>query len=115
RIPRTPRRTVLYLPRTRSRIRTQVMPLRKQPTARSPSTKPEPQRAAVTLRLWPSNPSAPTFQPAEDRPGVRGMDPYLNDENLALRREVRQFAEKESAPVARELDEQSRFPWENVR
>ena len=32
-----------------------------------------------------------------------------------LRREVREFAELEVAPVAHELDEQSRFPWENVR
>ncbi|MBR9990351.1 MAG: acyl-CoA dehydrogenase family protein [Gemmatimonadetes bacterium] len=43
------------------------------------------------------------------------MDPYLNDEHIALRREVREFAETDVAPVARELDEQSRFPWENVR
>ena len=43
------------------------------------------------------------------------MDPYLNDGHIALRREVREFAEQNIAPVARELDEQSRFPWENVR
>jgi alkylation response protein AidB-like acyl-CoA dehydrogenase len=43
------------------------------------------------------------------------MDPYVNDEHIALRREVREFAETEIAPVARELDEQSRFPWETVR
>jgi alkylation response protein AidB-like acyl-CoA dehydrogenase len=43
------------------------------------------------------------------------MDPFLNDSHHALRREVREFAEKEIAPVARELDEQSRFPWETVR
>ncbi|CAN5761015.1 acyl-CoA dehydrogenase [soil metagenome] len=44
----------------------------------------------------------------------RGMDPYLNESHLALRHEVRDFAQTEIAPVARELDEQSRFPWETV-
>jgi alkylation response protein AidB-like acyl-CoA dehydrogenase len=43
------------------------------------------------------------------------MDPYLNESHHALRREVREFAEKKIAPVARELDEEGRFPWENVR
>jgi butyryl-CoA dehydrogenase len=43
------------------------------------------------------------------------MDPYLSDEHSALRRAVRDFAETEIAPVARELDEQSRFPWDTVR
>jgi alkylation response protein AidB-like acyl-CoA dehydrogenase len=43
------------------------------------------------------------------------LDPYLNDSHVALRRDVREFAEQNIAPVARELDEQSRFPWENVR
>ncbi|HSH45238.1 MAG TPA: acyl-CoA dehydrogenase family protein, partial [Longimicrobiales bacterium] len=32
-----------------------------------------------------------------------------------LREEVRAFAESEIAPVAAELDAQSRFPWDNVR
>jgi alkylation response protein AidB-like acyl-CoA dehydrogenase len=43
------------------------------------------------------------------------MDPYLKDAHLELRDSVRGFAEHEIAPVARELDEQSRFPWETVR
>jgi alkylation response protein AidB-like acyl-CoA dehydrogenase len=43
------------------------------------------------------------------------MEPYLNDAHLELRDSVRDFAEHEIAPVARELDEQSRFPWETVR
>ena len=42
------------------------------------------------------------------------MQPYLTDEHEAHRAEVRDFAEAEIAPVARELDAQSRFPWENV-
>jgi alkylation response protein AidB-like acyl-CoA dehydrogenase len=43
------------------------------------------------------------------------MDPYLTDLHHTLRREVREFAETEIAPVARALDEQSRFPWKTVR
>jgi alkylation response protein AidB-like acyl-CoA dehydrogenase len=43
------------------------------------------------------------------------MEPYLNDDHHALRAEVREFAEARIAPVARELDEQARFPWDNVR
>ncbi|MGH7465440.1 MAG: acyl-CoA dehydrogenase family protein, partial [Longimicrobiales bacterium] len=39
----------------------------------------------------------------------------MNERHVALRREVREFAEQNIAPVARELDEESRFPWENVR
>ncbi len=42
------------------------------------------------------------------------MQPYLTDEHEAHRRDVRAFAEAEIAPVAKELDEQSRFPWDNV-
>jgi alkylation response protein AidB-like acyl-CoA dehydrogenase len=43
------------------------------------------------------------------------MEPYLNDDHHALRAEVREFAEAHIAPVARELDEQARFPWDNAR
>jgi butyryl-CoA dehydrogenase len=43
------------------------------------------------------------------------MSPYFNDQHEALRREIRDFAESEIAPVAREMDARSRFPWENVR
>ena len=43
------------------------------------------------------------------------FDLYLSDEHEALRYRVREFAEGEIAPVARELDEQSRFPWDNVK
>ena len=43
------------------------------------------------------------------------MEPYLEKGHQAFRQEVREFAEQEIAPVARELDEQSRFPWDNVR
>ena len=40
---------------------------------------------------------------------------YLNDSHEAFRAEVREFAETEIAPVATELDEEARFPWDNVR
>lgn len=43
------------------------------------------------------------------------MSPYFTDQHEALRREVREFAESEIVPVARTLDAESRFPWENVR
>ncbi len=43
------------------------------------------------------------------------MQPYLTEEHERHRQAVREFAESEIAPVARELDEQSRFPWDNVR
>ncbi len=43
------------------------------------------------------------------------MEPYFTEQHEALRRKVRTFAETEIAPVARELDEESRFPWDNVR
>jgi alkylation response protein AidB-like acyl-CoA dehydrogenase len=43
------------------------------------------------------------------------MQPYLTEDHERHRRTVREFAEREIAPVARELDEESRFPWDNVR
>lgn len=43
------------------------------------------------------------------------MDPYLTAAHEAFRGAVREFAEAEIAPIARELDEQARFPWETVR
>jgi alkylation response protein AidB-like acyl-CoA dehydrogenase len=43
------------------------------------------------------------------------MEPFLTDAHHAFRAEVREFAESEVAPVARELDEEARFPWDNVR
>jgi alkylation response protein AidB-like acyl-CoA dehydrogenase len=43
------------------------------------------------------------------------MDPYLSDAHLELRQSVRDFAEADIAPVARDADEHSRFPWPTVR
>src|SRR5690554_348058 len=43
------------------------------------------------------------------------MDVYLSESHQELRHRIREFAEGEIAPVARELDETGTFPWENVR
>jgi alkylation response protein AidB-like acyl-CoA dehydrogenase len=43
------------------------------------------------------------------------MDPYLTAAHHELRDSVRAFAQDEIAPIAREHDEQSRFPWQTVR
>ncbi|HEX6695069.1 MAG TPA: acyl-CoA dehydrogenase family protein [Longimicrobiales bacterium] len=43
------------------------------------------------------------------------MSPFFTQAHLDLRESVRDFALREVAPVAREYDQQSRFPWENVR
>lgn len=43
------------------------------------------------------------------------MDPYLGEDHESLRARVREFAEAEIAPVAREADEESRFPWDSVK
>lgn len=48
-------------------------------------------------------------------PSAVGMEPYLDERHGKLRAQVREFAESEIAPVARVLDEESRFPWDNVR
>ncbi len=42
------------------------------------------------------------------------MDPYLEPDHLTLQADVRRFALDRIAPVARELDETGRFPWDNV-
>lgn len=43
------------------------------------------------------------------------MHRYFNESHLALRERVRDFAREAVAPVARELDARSEFPWDNVR
>jgi butyryl-CoA dehydrogenase len=43
------------------------------------------------------------------------MSEVFTPQHEALRSEVRDFARRYIAPVARELDEQSRFLWDNVR
>jgi len=41
--------------------------------------------------------------------------PFLSDDHHQLREIVRDFAEREIKPVARELDREQRFPWDNVK
>jgi alkylation response protein AidB-like acyl-CoA dehydrogenase len=43
------------------------------------------------------------------------MDPYLTSAHAELRDSVRAFAQQHIAPIAREHDEASRFPWTTVR
>jgi butyryl-CoA dehydrogenase len=43
------------------------------------------------------------------------MDRYLNDEHRRFQEEVRAFAQETIRPLARELDERARFPWETVK
>jgi alkylation response protein AidB-like acyl-CoA dehydrogenase len=43
------------------------------------------------------------------------MDRYFDDNHLMIRDMVRDFAQNEIAPVAGEYDQDSRFPWENVK
>ncbi len=43
------------------------------------------------------------------------MSQYFDETHEKLRNKVREFAEAEIAPIARAADEESRFPWENVR
>ncbi len=42
------------------------------------------------------------------------MFPYLDRDHINLQADVRRFALEAIAPVARELDETGRFPWDNV-
>lgn len=43
------------------------------------------------------------------------MLPYLTEDHLQLRAQVHDFAREAIEPVARDLDQRSEFPWENVR
>ncbi len=43
------------------------------------------------------------------------MDRYLTADHVRLQEQVRDFARERIEPVARELDERSEFPWENVK
>ena len=43
------------------------------------------------------------------------MDLYFTQEHTQLRQRIREFAEAEIAPVATQLDVESRFPWESVK
>ncbi|HET8657050.1 MAG TPA: acyl-CoA dehydrogenase family protein [Longimicrobiaceae bacterium] len=43
------------------------------------------------------------------------MEPYLDENHRLIRDMVRDFAQREIAPVAGALDRNSEFPWENVK
>ena len=43
------------------------------------------------------------------------MHPFLNQDHLDLKARARHFALNRIAPVAREMDETARFPWDNVK
>ena len=43
------------------------------------------------------------------------MYPYLDRKHLSLQADVRRFALDAIVPVARELDETTRFPWDNIK
>src|SRR2546423_14765870 len=40
---------------------------------------------------------------------------YFNEQHLAVRNMVREFARSDVAPVAAELDAKAEFPWANVK
>ncbi|MEW5737001.1 MAG: acyl-CoA dehydrogenase family protein, partial [Thermodesulfobacteriota bacterium] len=42
------------------------------------------------------------------------MEPFLTEKHRAVMRSVREFCDREIAPVAREIDAEARFPWEVV-
>jgi len=46
---------------------------------------------------------------------MRNGLPYFESEHYQVRDLVREFAQTEVAPVARQYDAESRFPWENVK
>jgi len=39
-------------------------------------------------------------------------EPFLNEKHRVLRRSVRAFCEQELAPIAAQIDQEARFPWE---
>jgi len=42
------------------------------------------------------------------------MDTFLSEKNKAVRRSVRAFCERNIAPIAKDIDQEARFPWEVV-
>jgi alkylation response protein AidB-like acyl-CoA dehydrogenase len=54
-------------------------------------------------------PSTPLYFPPMD------LSIYFNDQHHQVREMVRDFSRTEIAPVARELDRTSTFPWDNIR
>jgi butyryl-CoA dehydrogenase len=42
------------------------------------------------------------------------MDVFLSEKNRAVRRSVRTFCKRELMPIAKDIDQEARFPWEVV-
>lgn len=42
------------------------------------------------------------------------MDTFISEKNRAVRRSVRAFCEQHLAPIAKDIDQEKRFPWEIV-
>jgi len=42
------------------------------------------------------------------------MDTILSEKHRVVRRSVRRFCERELQPIAKEIDQEARFPWEVV-
>lgn len=45
---------------------------------------------------------------------MEDMESLITDKHRLLRRSVRAFCDKEIAPIARDLDQEARFPWEVI-
>lgn len=45
---------------------------------------------------------------------LKSMNPFLTEKHREVRRSVRAFCEAELAPIAKDLDQEARFPWEVV-
>ena len=52
--------------------------------------------------------------PEISTPTSASASPFLTDDHLQIREMVREFALREVAPIAAELDEKKRFPSETI-
>src|SRR5690606_1448206 len=86
----------------------------RRPRGRTP---PDPVTAAATsppVPLPPAHSCRYLCRIVRVRRGL-GMDVDVAESHQEFRRQIREFAEAEIAPVTRELDETSTFPGENIR
>ncbi|HXI19545.1 MAG TPA: acyl-CoA dehydrogenase family protein, partial [Gemmatimonadales bacterium] len=68
----------------------------------------------IALILRPARRPSGSPPPHSDH-GHMDLSLYLSEQHYQVRDMVREFARQEVAPVARELDRTSAFPWENIR
>ena len=73
---------------------------------------PDPHRASADWLYWPPTTAAPRYSTEDTH-----MDDslYFTEHHHQVREMVREFARNHVAPVARELDRTSEFPWENIK